>query len=465
MSMKVLVIGLDCAEPSLVFDQWRGELPHLSDLMAKGLYGPLTSTIPPITIPAWASMLTGQDPGQLGLYGFRNRKDYSYDRLFIANSSHVRETTLYQLLSRARLDSILLGVPQTYPPRPLQGIMVSGFPVPGQSGQITYPAGFKPELDQAAGGKYIVDVEDFRTEDKDRLLRDIYDMTKARFQAARYLLENKPWDFFMMVEMSVDRIHHGFWRFHDPEHRLYEPGQKHEFAIRDYYRAVDSHVGQLVDLAPDGTLVMIVSDHGAAAMAGGVAVNEWLIRQGYLALKEIPDVPRPLTPDMVDWSKTLAWGEGGYYARLFMNVAGREPSGIAPQARYDEIRDEIKLRIESMPDHQGQPLNNRVFKPEEIYRQTNGVAPDLIIYFGNLAWRSVGLVGQGQPVHVFSNDTGPDDANHAQDGLAILSVKGADLKLGREPRAGMTIYDIAPTILSYFNLKIPGDMIGRVISF
>ncbi|MDY6851491.1 MAG: alkaline phosphatase family protein, partial [Thermodesulfobacteriota bacterium] len=126
MKQKVLIIGLDCAEPSLVFHQWRANLPNISGLMAQGLYGPLTSTIPPVTVPAWASMLTGKDPGQLGLYGFRNRRDRSYAPLALASSASLKEKTLDQILSRQRLTSILLGVPLTYPPRPLRGRMVSG---------------------------------------------------------------------------------------------------------------------------------------------------------------------------------------------------------------------------------------------------------------------------------------------------------------------------------------------------
>ena len=74
-SKKIMVIGLDCAAPSLVFDRWRDQLPNLKKLMKNGVYGELTSTIPPITVPAWSSMMSSKDPGQLGIYGFRNRKD------------------------------------------------------------------------------------------------------------------------------------------------------------------------------------------------------------------------------------------------------------------------------------------------------------------------------------------------------------------------------------------------------
>ncbi|MCS6939866.1 MAG: alkaline phosphatase family protein, partial [Roseiflexus sp.] len=70
---QLLIIGLDCAEPSLVFDRWRADLPTLSRLMAEGVYGELESCIPAITVPAWSCMMSGRDPGELGIYGFRNR--------------------------------------------------------------------------------------------------------------------------------------------------------------------------------------------------------------------------------------------------------------------------------------------------------------------------------------------------------------------------------------------------------
>ncbi|MBW2091069.1 MAG: alkaline phosphatase family protein [Deltaproteobacteria bacterium] len=463
MPGKVLIVGLDSAVPDLVFNKWRTNLPCLSALMKQGLYGPLTSTIPPITVPAWASMLTSKDPGQLGLYGFRNRKDHSYEDLYIANSTHIKETTLYQLLSRQRLTSILLGVPQTYPPRPLNGIMISSFLTPGKETQYTYPSEMKSELEKAAGGEYIFDVDEFRTEDKNGLLDQIRKMTEARFRAAEYLLTNKNWDFFMMVEMGVDRIQHGFWRYHDPAHRLYEPGNQYEFVIRDYYKDLDTKIGRLMELAPDGTLIMVVSDHGARTMVGGFSINQWLIREGYLTLKETPKATGRLSPSMIDWPRTRIRGEGGYYGRLFFNVAGREPVGQVKPEEYEILRDEIKVRLENEVDHQNKKMGNRVFKPEEIYRAVRNVPPDLIVYFGDLAWRSVGIVGQNQPLYTFENDIGPDDANHAQDGLLILSVKGERGEVRQGFRSGFQIYDVAPTVLDHLGLDIPADMIGRVI--
>lgn len=461
-SRKVCIIGLDSAEPDLVFNRWREQLPNLRHLAAAGIWGTLESTIPPITIPAWTCMMSGKDPGQLGCYGFRNRKDHSYEALYFTDARYVREPVIWDFLSRARKRSILIGVPQTYPARPINGIMVADFLAPDKGEGLAYPPRMAAEIDRLAGGDYIADVKNFRTEDKPWLLESIYTMTRRRFKVIRELMVKEPWDLFMFVEMGVDRIQHGFWRYHDPKHRLYQPGNPYEHAVLDYYTYLDGEIGSLLDIVPPGTVVLVVSDHGAKAMVGGIAINEWLMHNGYLELKEYPQEQTPLKYHMIQWSRTRAWGEGGYYSRIFLNVQGREPMGLVRPDDYENLRDELTRQLEGMRDEQGRMLGNRVFKPQTIYRECRNIPPDLIVYFGNLDWRSVGSIGSGNIYH-YKNDIGPDDANHSQHGLYILASTSepgkANLSNGR--RIDIKILDVAPTILELFGLEIPGDLSGR----
>ncbi len=463
---RLVIIGLDCATPQLVFGQWREELPNLNALMQKGIWGPLQSTIPPITVPAWTCMMTSQDPGMLGFYGFRNRKGYGYDDLYFATSDYVKAKTVWNHLSRHRKRCLVFGVPQTYPPKALNGMLVSCFLTPNKEVDYTYPAEMKDELEAAAGGEYLLDVEDFRTDNKAELLGRLYTMMQNRFQAFRHFLQKEPFDFAMLVEMGIDRIHHGYWRYFDKAHRLYEPDNPFAGAMLDYYRAVDAEVGKTLAMLPADTSVMVVSDHGAKAMQGAICVNEWLIKEGYLTLRQQPAGPTRLKPEMIDWEKTQAWGEGGYYCRLFMNVQGREPKGTVPAAEYEKVRDEIKRKLEAMTDDGGRPLGTRALKPEEVYRQANGIPPDLIVYLGNLDWRSAGSVGTGT-IYLYENDTGPDDANHAEQGIFIWSCRrqirrGEHLPGQEKPAIHETysIYDIAPSILRFFEIEVPEEMIG-----
>jgi predicted AlkP superfamily phosphohydrolase/phosphomutase len=455
MASRALVIGLDCAAPQLVFDRWLDELPTIRSLTERGSYGILRSCDPPITVPAWSVMTSSRSPGALGFYGFRNRKDHSYDALAFASSRSVRVPRVWDILSGKGRPVVVLGVPQTYPVSEVNGVMVSCFLTPDvATSRYTHPPELKEEI-EALVGEYMVDVPDFRTNDKDRLLEDLETMTARRFQVAERLLETRPWDLFFMVEMGTDRIHHGFWRFTDPEHRLYEPGNAYEDAMLDYYRRLDAKMARLLERIDEDTAVLVVSDHGAKRIDGGICVNEWLRREGYLTLKEEPAEPTALRPDMVDWSRTVAWGEGGYYCRLFVNVAGREPEGTVAPEDYDRVRDELKAKLEALGDEQGRPIGTVAYRPEELYEERNGVAPDLMVYFGDLLWRSVGQVGTGT-VHVFENDTGPDDANHAHAGLYVLAAEGVPPGPGPE----RDIRDVAPTLLELLGEPVPAEMEG-----
>jgi predicted AlkP superfamily phosphohydrolase/phosphomutase len=316
---RVLVIGLDCAAPELVFDQFQDDLPVLSGLIDSSLHGKLRSAIPPITVPAWASMMTSKDPGQLGFYGFRNRTDRSYSKMGIVNSQMVREPAVWDIVSRAGGKVVVMGVPR-HIPKPVNGVSIGCFMTPSTNSNYTYPANLKWEI-QDTVGDYMVDVPDFRTEEKERLLRDIYTMTERRFALARHLMDTRDWDFFHLVEMGTDRIHHGFWHYMDPQHPKYEPGALSS-AIHDYYQYVDGQIATLLERVDDNTTVLVVSDHGAKRMDGGVCINEWLMQEGLLTIRAKPPEKVPLEQCEVDWDNTMAWASGDITAGCF-NVAGR----------------------------------------------------------------------------------------------------------------------------------------------
>ncbi len=458
MSTKVAVIGLDCAEPTLIFDRWLDDLPNLRSLVRAGAWGRLRSTDPPITVPAWSCMMTSRDPGELGIYGFRNRRDYAYDGLSFADSRSLTTDRLWDHLGRAGKHVTLLGVPQTYPPAPVAGELVSCFLTPDpRKDTYTYPTGLRAEI-EALVGPYRVDVRNFRSDDRDRILSEIYEMTEQHFTVARHLLDTRPWDFFMMVEIGLDRIHHAFWRFFDTTHPKHEPNHRYQEVIRGYYEYLDDEIGELLGRFDRDTVVFVVSDHGAQCMEGAVCVNEWLIREGYLVLREQPDGSVPFSRASVDWERTRAWGEGGYYCRLCCNVQGREPNGIVAPSEYEALRDELIAKLEALPGPDGRSIGTRVFRPDDLWAEQRGIPPDLIVYFGDLAWRSNGSLGHGR-IHTFENDTGPDDANHAKEGVCIVS--GPGVQPGR--RDGLSIYDITPTILRMFDLPIPLEMRGRII--
>ena len=197
-------------------------------------------------------------------------------------------------------------------------------------------------------------------------------------------------------------------------------------------------------------------------MEGGICVNEWLMQNNYLKLVEPPIGATPLARARIDWAKTTAWGEGGYYARIFLNVKGREPQGFIDPDQYEATRSTLIERLEALGDENGRPIGTKVHRAEELYPETRGVAPDLIAYFGDLAWRSVGSIGSGK-IHTFENDTGPDDANHAPHGIFVMHDRKRPIA-GFE-RLDLQLMDVAPTILDLLDVPIPGDMEGKVVRF
>jgi predicted AlkP superfamily phosphohydrolase/phosphomutase len=454
--MKILVIGLDCAAPELLLGDER--LGNIRRLMENGCYGRLESVVPPITVPAWMCMATSQDPGSLGVYGFRNRADHSYDGLAIVNSRSIQELAIWDQIAREGGRSTIVGVPPSFPPRKVNGVSVGCFLTPDTNRVYTHPPAIGAEIAQLVG-EYPVDVKGFRTNNKEWLKGEIYSMTRKHFEVVRHLLGRSDWDYFQFVEIGLDRMHHGFWKYHDPQHVLHEPGNPYQDVIRDYYAYLDEEIGRTLELLEDDTAVLVVSDHGAQRLDGGFCVNEWLINEGLLVLEEYPSQITPFAELKVDWNRTTVWSEGGYYARMFFNVKGREPRGVIEPSEYARFRDDVKTRLEGTVDPAGRLLGTTVFKPEEVYKTVRNVAPDLIVHFGDLYWRSIGGVGY-RSVHVRENDSGPDDCNHAQFGTFILSAAGLPIAGEIE---GVRLLDIAPTLLELGGYDVPGSMQGRSI--
>lgn len=468
MRPRVMVIGLDCLEPSLAFRRYRRRMPNLQRIMA-GAHGRLESICPPITCPAWMCGYTGRDPGQLGVYGFRNRAAWDYGGLQLAFSDSIpaaRAPAVWDIAGQAGLHSTVIGVPPGYPPRTVAGEFVGCFLTPGPDSAFAYPPALVEET-RALVGEYRFDVEDARSGDRRRILDEILDMTDKRWRLATHLLDSRDWDLFAMVEIGTDRAHHAFWQFMDPKHVLYEAGSPFATAIAEYYALIDARIGELLRFVDAQTLVLCVSDHGAQRMDGGLLINEWLLREGYLRLIREPERPGRLRLQDVDWSRTVAWGDGGYYGRIFLNVAGREPSGVVPADRRAAVRAEIAGRLEALPLPWGEPgAKNRVFFPERVYREVRGFAPDLIVYPGDLYWRALaGLSARPGEVFTKENDTGPDGANHARFGVFAAAL-GSDLLGATGPARrlrGLRLVDLGPTVLQHFGLSLPEDVVGRPI--
>jgi predicted AlkP superfamily phosphohydrolase/phosphomutase len=456
---KALLIGLDCAAPELVFERFANRLPNIRRMMKSGVYGRLESCDPPITIPAWMVMVTSKSPGALGLYGFRHRRDNSYRDIWIASSHSVGKKKIWDFVAEAGGRSCLVAVPPSYPPVPIKGWLVGCFITPDTNRKYTYPTELGNEIEELVG-RYMPDVE-FRIEDKRGIIEGVYEMTEKRFKVVKHLMRTRDWQFFMLVEIGLDRIHHAFWKYFDEEHPLYTPHSEFEKAVENYYAYLDGKIGELLSIIDDDTVVLIASDHGGKRMKGAFCVNKWLEELGLLKLNRPVEAGTRFQDADVDWGETVAWGWGGYYARIFLNVKGREAEGIVDPEDLEKTRNEIADRLRSIKGPNGEVWKTTVLKPDEVFPECKGDPPDLMVYFDDLYWRSAGTMGH-RNIFLPENDTGPDDAVHDKMGLYVYYDPKIDLE-GIE--ADMKIADVAPTLLRAMGLPVPLEMEGRPLHY
>lgn len=394
-------------------------------------------------------MVSGRDPGELGLYGFRKRVPNSYD-LAMSDASDVNVPRVWDVLGEAGKKVCVLYVPPTSPPSAVHGQLVSCFLTPSADAPHAHPPELAPRLRERFGA-HAPDVGELRAGEEDRLLDELYRTARQHFGVARALWTEEEPDFLMMVEMGTDRLHHALWTHLDPEHPEHDPSHPLVREARDYYAFLDAQLSTLVACAGDDTAILVVSDHGARRMKGAICVNEHLRKTGWLTLREEPASPVPLARDQVDWSRTRAWAEAGYYARVFLNVRGREPQGIVPAERLDDEVRALAAELEALP------YGVRAHRPKDLYREVRGDAPELLVFFGDLDYRALSLVGT-KSVLVDRDDRRPDGANHDWNGIFVAAGAGVG---AHGELAGLSIYDVGPTILSLLNVGVPEGWLGR----
>ena len=337
-----------------------------------------------------------------------------------ANSASIKAPAIWDHLARQGKKSIIVGVPPNYPPRRVNGISIGCFLTPDTvKNDFTYPPEHQIKIN-ALVGEYPTDVKNFRTNNKDWLKNRFSSMSRKQWQVVRWLLKENEWDYFHFVDIGLDRMHHGFWNYFDPTHVQFQPGNPYQNAIPEYYLWLDEQIGAVLELLDKDTIVLVVSDHGAQRLDGGFAINEWLIREGLLVLEEYPadadsirKTARELEQDSgVERRRILC-------ARVLQRRRDASRKGVIPANDYERFQDEMKTRLEALPDDKGAPMKSLVFKPKEALSarskcraRSDRALRRTVLAFDRNGW--------ARKVHVQENDTGPDACNHAQYGMFIL---------------------------------------------
>ncbi|HEY0603497.1 MAG TPA: alkaline phosphatase family protein [Herpetosiphonaceae bacterium] len=437
---RLVAIGLDGVPYTYIQQLFRaGELPNFRAIAGEGLLAQMDTTLPNVSSVAWASFMTGQNPGKHNIYGFVDRQPGTL-KTFIPTSRTMRSPALWEILSAAGKRVFAMNVPVTYPSRQVNGIVVGCFLSPSVE-----KAAPNAEIAQALKRlNYCVDADPLRARaDKDSFLPHLDEVFERRIAAMRYFWQQEPWDFFMVHIMETDRLHHFFWQEMEQGHAKYAP------AFLDFYKRVDAVLGEVRSWLDEDTKLVILSDHGFCTIKQEVYVNTWLHDAGYLDYAV--EQPKSLA-DMAGSSVAYSLDPG----RIFLNVRGREPQGrIEPGAEYERLRREIAEAALGMADPAtGEPMVERVYTREELYQGPYAeTGADLVLAmrdgydpkgpFGKpqLTFKGNSLVGM---------HTTPD---------ALLYIQGLR---GVEQRPHIT--DVAPTLLDLLEVPTPKDMDGRSLT-
>jgi len=492
-NLKLLVIGLDGATWNVLIPLIKkGKLHTLEELMNNGVYGDLESTIPHITFPAWKSYSTGKNPGKLGVYWFLypNFKEKSF---LSNNSKDFKSYDYWDILGTEGIQCGILDMPGTYPPKEINGFMVS-WGAPKQE-NYTYPPKLAEEIESKFD--YRIDPEFFFDLNKEKGIKATKKIIKQRFEVARWLIEDKESDFFHMTIFHIDSVQHVFWRDMIDEKDVYAN------VIEDFWRLIDQEIGNFLEKATDeNTTIILMSDHGFTKVKAIVNMSIWLRDNRYLILtspkiskilsvvginrdlvfrvvdklnlvgiirKLIPkdiairilDRFFPPSDDVVslysleraiNWSRSqvIPLPEGPIYINSKIK---------SDKKKYEKLRNELINKIESIKNPKtGERLAKKVYKKEELYRgKYLSKAPDLVI-LPNEGYE-IATPAESNKMWIFNpkNRTG----THKIKGIFLAS--GPKIKKDCKIE-NIKIYDIAPTILHIFGFPLPSDIDGKVLT-
>lgn len=501
MSRKVVVIGLDCGTFRFVkpFAE-EGWLPNLKRVMQQGVTRILKSTIPPISPPAWATFLTGKNPGRHGIFHFveMNVNDYGFISNRLINSSLFSGQTFIDFISNQNLKVGIVKIPFTYPPWKVNGFMIAGEPSPDWKKAHTYP----PELAETIGRVNLGSSFDFMRYDTEGLLKHLKFDCDVRTRIACEMLEKGTCDFFMLVHNITDAAVHRFWKFTDPGCPNYEQNfSRYKNIIRDIYVEADKSIGQILKKIDQDTTVFFMSDHGASRKPTRFFhINTWLKQAGYLNCKnkqssvqrikplvlKIKNALPPVTRQLIlhalqvnflkkfsalqakaanfEWCSTKAYAVNLYttYDGIVLNLKGRQPCGIVePGLEAEQLCQEIQSALLKLRDPRtGQNIIEKIYRREEVFQ--GGFSermPDLIIQYNhNYRGRKETTLPlfSDIPATDFDFQSGDHDEN------GIFMACGRHISRGVE-RLPAKIEDMAPTILYAMGLPIPDDMDGHVL--
>ena len=513
---KILLIALDGATLDLL-TPWMaaGELPLLKQLYQEGAGGTLLSTVPWATPTAFASLATGTNPGQHGIYDFGKLIGEDYTAFVPTNGRHIIGPSLWKMLSVAGLSSLVINMPMTYPAESINGRLIAGIPYPSGSPQLCHPSELLHEL--AARGW---DLARNASDDLGGSYADYYDglvdLVKTRGEAVSWMLQQDQPDFTAVHFLETDQAQHRFWQFMEGEPR-FEANGRHSDAILRLYHEVEAAMAQMMAAVDNETIVCVMSDHGFGPTRHQVWLNNWLHQNEFLALKAgagirlkqtlyklglSPAAIREAAPERVklailqfferqkgralaseleaggaaqkkglmdwlterlaidfydvDWANTRAFSTGttavGY---VWLNVEGRDPQGIISRGDvYQQTRQEVATALQKW-DAVGE-----VLFCEDVWQGSQlADAPDIVVRWAKDTTDARYFQTRFSSHHLIK-PVPNDYASHRPEGMFVWH--GSGVRQGINVDADLL--DLTPTFLWLLNQPVPTYMDGRILT-
>lgn len=507
--MTTTILGLDGADWQIITPLLeRDELPVIGGLIRNGCHGALTSTTPPNSPPAWASMITGVNPGKHNIFDF-TYIDKSYRKVPIDAMSRIGALPLWQILNRFGRSTGVVNLPIHYPAEHVNGFVICGLVTPWSAEVFTFPPEISYEIGNPAQN-WLLGQALVRGGSPEEFLHEIRNKTRTQADwILRLQKEHKP-DFLMAVFDGTDKIQHFFWKYWDATHSRHDPASSAllKQAIPEYYRYVDACLGEIIQTRGDSN-IFIVSDHGFTGMERDVFIENWLLQNGYLNLKTPHPSPSNVRYEKasrslwnilagnetfktilkgnklsnwvigklkdraqetkrnselnqnVDWSSTRVFFAGVSSQSLQVNLKGREAFGIVESEDYEALIREVISGLKTICDPKnGKPVIKATYEKKEIYHGDCAMnSPDVVI----ISEDGYSLQ-EGFPDHLvaMSHLYGIDrSGGHRPEGVYIAC--GPNIR-SQEAPLDAQITDIMPTVLYLNGIPVPSYVDGRVLS-
>jgi len=490
---KVFIFGIDGG----TWDVLRpmidaGVMPTLEKLSKKGQSGILNSTIPPDTATAWTTFQTGVNPGKHGIFDFNLYQPGEYTPSFLSSRSFPLDT-IWKILSRNNKKILLMNVPVTYPPYKVNGCMVTGLLTPSTKTSFTYPPELAEEILQIEKDYTIMTTQQvFNRSTLADYVNTLILTERKRTKVMLHLMKKRDWDVAMIHFQSTDPLQHAAYWYLDKENPHFTP--ENYKTLQSFYKEIDNSIEEILGYVPQQTLKIVMSDHGFGPGYKTIHMNNLLIHEGFMYLKDkglsgkkllpflkvLKTIQKRLFPSshpgskisarrakvrLIDWSRTKAFMLTGWiYGLIYINCSGREREGIvSPDKNYEGLRESIMEKMSSLIDPQtGKKVIRKTYKREELFH--GGFlerAPDLIVipeegYEFNQSFIE-------NPEEIFRTNVLKKDHTgiHDQEGIFILS--GNDLEENTSIEK-LNIADLFPTILYYMDVEIPDYTDGKVLN-